>query len=164
MASSRDGNNGSTKHEQMIIAQRQRVHEVRSRHFSEGVYGERSDAAHLQLAQVCVEYWSLLREYEGRSAVDELPDITPLTERLGRQTKRLAETPGLKRGGSWEWKPAVLDVDVEHIIRIIEELDNVANELNFSATAASGKGDLYAIKRDPEDYDEPVNENVKKPE
>jgi hypothetical protein len=155
---------GSTKHEQMIIAQRERVHNVRSEHFGEGVYGEQSEMAQLQLARVCVEYWSLLREYEGKSAVDELPDIDPIKERLGEQTRMLVESPGLRRGGKFDWRPAILELDIEYILSVIEQLDDVANDLNFSANAADGKGDLYAIKRDPDDYDDPVSDDVPKPE
>jgi hypothetical protein len=47
---------------------------------------------------------------------------------------------------------------------VIRELEDIADELGFSAAVDSGKGDLYAVKRDPDKYDDPVNDDITKPE
>ena len=133
--SNRDENTGATQHERMIIAQRQRVQEVRSEFIGEGVYGQTSDAAHLELARVTVEYWQMLREYHDEAVIDGLPDIDPLRERLGRQTQMLSTSAGLGRGGGYESRPAVLEVDIETILSLLDQLDDAAKQLGFSASA-----------------------------
>jgi len=131
----RDPGEGPSQHERMIIAQRQRVQEVRSEFIAEGVYGETSETGHLQLAQVCVEYWQMLREYNDEAVLDELPDVGPLKERLGKKERMLEESAGLKRGYDYKPKPAILSVDVEKIIELLNRLDDAAKQLGFSASA-----------------------------
>jgi len=126
---------GPSKHEQMIINQRERVNAVRSLFAGEGVYAELSEDTHLQLARVAIEYWQLLREYKDEPVVEEFPDISPLRSRLGRETKILSKSPGLNRGMVPKPKPAVLEVPIDDILDLLDELDAVANTLGFSKTA-----------------------------
>jgi len=133
--SDRDDNGGS-QHERMILAQRQRVQEVRSEFIGEGVYGETSETGHLQLARVCVEYWQVLREYDDEAVLDEMPDISKLRGRLGKKTEMLSQSTGLRRGGAYTERPAVLEVDTGWILRKLDQLDDAAKQLGFSASAS----------------------------
>jgi len=68
--------------------------------------------------------------------IDGLPDVEPLRDRLGHETKQLQQSSaGLKRGGGYDWQPAVLDVAVEDILELLDQLDDAANKLGFSASA-----------------------------
>ena len=127
--------NGPSKHEQMIIAQRERVNAVRSQFAGEGVYAQMSEDTHLQLARVTVEYWQLLREYRDEPVLEEFPDISPLRQRLGRRTQVVERSAGLNRGATHASKPAVLEVSIDTILDLLDELDAVANTLGFSKTA-----------------------------
>jgi hypothetical protein len=133
--SKHDENTGASQHERMIIAQRQRVQEVRSEFIGEAVYGNTSEAAHLELARVCVEYWQMLREYHDEAVIDGLPDIEKLQSKLGQQTKMIDESAGLKRGGNYRDRPAVLEVSVGEILELLDQLDDAAKQLGFSASA-----------------------------
>lgn len=131
-----DDSGGRNGHERMILAQRQRVQEARSHFIGEGVHGDYTETAHLELARVCVEYYQILREYDGEAVIDGLPDITELRDRLGSKKQMLSQSPGLKRGEGYEPRPAVLEVPVDDILDLLEQLDDVANGLGFSAAAA----------------------------
>lgn len=130
-----DNDEGASQHERMILGQRQRVQEVRSQFIGEGVYGQTTEAAHLELARVTVEYWQMLREYHDEAVIDDLPDIGPLRKRLGKQTQMLGDSAGLRRGGQYESRPAVLEVDVAAILKMLDQLDDTAKRLGFSASA-----------------------------
>jgi len=59
--------------------------------------------------------------------------------------------------------PAITELSDWYLVELTEDLDDLAKKLGFGAKATSGKGELYSIKRDPEDYDDPVSDDVPKP-
>jgi len=150
---SKHEDNGASQHERMIIAQRQRVQEVRSEFIGEAVRGNTTQTAHLELARVCVEYWQMLREYHDEAVIDGLPDIAKLQEKLGSQTKMLDESAGLKRGGNWRQRPAVLEVPVGEILGMLDQLDDAAKQLGFSASA-NDKTPVFGVDPDYEGGDD----------
>lgn len=132
----RDHGEGASQHERMILAQRQRVQEVRSEFIAEGVHGETTETGHLQLARVCAEYWQVLREYDDEAVLDDLPDIQPLREALGQKKPMLSQSAGLNRGASYKKRPAVLDISTDWLLDRLDKLDDAAKQLGFSASAS----------------------------
>jgi len=153
MAMSSHEDAGASQHERMIIAQRQRVQEVRSEFIGEGVRGQTSETAHLELARVAVEYWQMLREYHDEAVIDDLPEIKPLRDRLGKQTQVLDTSAGLGRGGDYKTKPAVLEIDIDDILALLDQLDDAAKQLGFSA-AANEHTPVFGVDPDWEEADD----------
>lgn len=70
-----------------------------------------------------------------------------------------------RRGGPTESKtvPLVHTVDEVVLTDIHEELNKMFFELPFTEDTDSGDGEMFNVKRNPEEYNEPVKDNIPKP-
>ena len=150
----------------MIYDTRRHVQQVRNEFWREGINGGSAPGTKRELAAAAIQYWDMLYEFRSESILDEgdFPDISPVRDRIGEHVEVLAESK--RRGKSKELKtvPAITELNDWYLLELTEDLDDCAKKLGFSAKATSGGGPLYSIKRDPEDYDDPVSEDVPKPE
>lgn len=150
----------------LIYKKKEQLQAVRDRFWEEGVEGGFSPRTKRYIATVALQFWDVLHEHRDESVLsdDDFPDVSPIRDRLGRQTKVPVESPRRGGGKTLEDVPAVNDLNDWYLIDVTEQLDDLAKKLGFAAKAASGKGDMYAVKRDPDDYEEPVSDDIPKPE
>ena len=149
----------------MILDMRRHVQQIRNQFWSEGVDGGFSPRTKRELAKVAIQYWDMLYEFRSESILDEgdFPDITPVRSRLGKQTEVVTKSKRLGQSTTVKSVPAITELSDWYLVELTEDLDDLAKKLGFGAKATSGKGELYSIKRDPEDYDDPVSDDVPKP-
>lgn len=163
---SAEGEQQGTTAARIVFETRRELQRVRNQYWREGVYGEVSEQTHLELAEKTIEMYDVLFEYRGESVLskEDFPDMSELRSCIGRMTTIYSNAAGDTPNVEPQRVPAVLQIPVDRIYEKSKELDDLANQLGFSAEVKSGKGDLYAIKLNPEDYDDPVSDDVKKPE
>jgi len=122
---------------QMIGKKRQRAAKLRDLYIRQSVDNDVSNELIKELASVCLEYWSLLREFREEPAVDpeDFPNIKPLRSRLGDTTR--VKTESKERGKSMRYKqvPAVLELDPQYLIEVTHALDDLSQKLGFGARA-----------------------------
>jgi hypothetical protein len=61
-------------------------------------------------------------------------------------------------------KPKLMEVEPERLVGAIEEMNDIAKELGLGLPVQAKKPVYHAGKRSPEDYNEPVKDNIQKPE
>jgi len=149
----------------MIYDMRRHVQQIRNRFWREGVDGGFSPSTKRELATAAIQYWDCLWEFREESILDDgdFPDVSPIRDRIGQRTEVVTKSKRLGQSTTVKTVPAVTELSDWYLVELTEELDDLAKKLGFSAKAASGKGELYSIKRDPEDYDDPVSDDVPKP-
>lgn len=149
---------------ELIYDARRQMQVARNQYWSEAAAGAAvSEQTHLQLAQSLVMYWDVLHEHRHSSAISNWPDIADVRDRLGRQVRKQTTAAGRGRGMSTTTMPAVLDIPAERLIELSKDLDDVAKELKFAAPSPQAD-DIFAVKRDPDDYEDPVNDDIPKPQ
>jgi hypothetical protein len=160
------GDDGDQQPKRLIYEMREHVQQVRNLVWDAGIDGELSVANKRRLAKAAIKYWDVLYEFRDESVLSEgdFPDIEPVRQRVGRKTE--VPVASARRGGGEDMKPvpAVDELDDWFLIELTEDLDDLAKKLGFGASAESGTGNIYAIKRDPDSYNEPVKNDIKKPE
>lgn len=119
-----------------------------------------------EIAVHIVNFHRVLSNYEDETVLDDgdIPDISPIRDRLGRTTTVVSERAGRDRGTQRQEVPAVDELNFWYLEGVANDLEAAAKKLGFWAEAKSGSGELYAIKLDPDEYDDPVTDNVPKPE
>lgn len=122
---------------QMIGKKRQRAAKLRDAYLRQAIDDDVTDDLVKELASVCLEYWSILREFRNEPAVDEddLPDMAPIHNRLGRKTT--IQTEGKRRGDDLNEReaPAVLELDPRYLVEVTHALDDLSQKLGFGARA-----------------------------
>jgi hypothetical protein len=133
----------------MIGKKRQRVIKLRDVYHQQAI-NDVSDELVKELASVCLEYSSLLREFRDEPAVDrdDFPDVTPIRNRLGKKTR--IKTESKRRGGGITYKeaPAVLELDPQYLVEVTHALDDLSQKLGFGAAAAQ-QVDVFGVDTDP---------------
>jgi hypothetical protein len=135
---------------QMIGKKRQRAAKLRDAYLRQAIDDDVSDELVKELASVCLEYWSLLREFRDEPAVDaeDFPDVTAIRTRLGQKTQVRTEAKGRDRGMTTEKVPAVLELDPEYLVEVTHALDDLSQKLGFGAAAAQ-EVDVFGVDTDP---------------
>ena len=155
MASSDDTSGG--RPERRIIAEtREEMQRVRNVMWAELATGEATEQTQIRLAEMVVSYWDVLREF--RDEVSDWPDISEIRGRLGQKSRRPADAAGLNRGTTFKTYPAVLDVPATRLLEVSQQLDDIAHELDFSASpnVSPADGEIkYAHLVSAEDDTEP---------
>jgi hypothetical protein len=135
MSSSQDNN--TTNPERLVYETRKEAKEIRQIATRQLMrYGQLNAGTHLDLAEVVIEYEQTLREFDDDPVVDDsdYPNIEPLKQAAGRQTERTVTTSGQWVGSvHTERQPMVLNFPAEQLIRVINQLDQLARKIGFSA-------------------------------
>jgi len=107
-----------------------------------------------RIAVVVVNNHRVLSNYEGESVIEDgdIPNISPIRQRLGRTTE--VETPTKRRGGgvAYEERPAVDELDYWYLEDAARQLEAVSKKLGFWPDATDtvhndrvSEGDLKAL-------------------
>lgn len=135
---------------QMIGKKRQRVIKLRDAYIRQSIDNDVSDELVKELASVCLEYWSLLREFRDEPAVDpeDFPDIKPLRNRLGDTIRVKTESKQRGKGMRYKQVPAVLELDPQYFVEVTYALDDLSQKLGFGGSAAQ-EVDVFGVDTDP---------------
>lgn len=91
-------------------------------------------------------------------AMSEIPNICSRTQRVERQ--RVGDF-GIKKT---EEDTVVRRAPAEYLNKWTLGFKRVMNELGLLTSVEKESGELYAIKRDPEDYEDPITDDIEKPQ
>jgi hypothetical protein len=166
MSSRHNGDSEDPQPKRLIYEKKAQLQQIRDRFWEEGVEGRFNPRTKRYIATVALQFWDVLYEYRDESVLSEgdFPDISPVRERIGRMTEQTTRSNRRTGELTVTQVPAIDELDDWYLIELTEQLDDLAKKLGFAAKADSGKGDMYAVKRDPDDYKEPVSDDIPKPE
>lgn len=126
-----------------------------------------SMATKVEAAKAIDRLRGLLEDYRNEGALEvswEERGVDAIRDALTQTTMSTRE---LDRRGNPE-EPVEVKVaavmSYRELDRIGRELDDIAMELGFGPEPKSGSGDIYEVKRDPEDYDDPIKDDIPKPQ
>jgi hypothetical protein len=116
-----------------------------------------------EIATTIMNYWRVLSNYEGESVLSEgdLPDVSPIQQRLGRETTVETTAPGLDGGPELDTVPAVNELDYWYLHDVASQLEAAAKKLGFWPGAEQSRKLFDASKRDS--WPEPVDDRIPKP-
>jgi hypothetical protein len=164
VSSYNDTPDSDTKSKQLIQDRQERLEGVLD------IFSQRAAEVQLtpemkrEIAVHVVNYHRVLSQYEGESVLSEgdIPDISPIRERLGRTTRVLSESNRRSGGATYEEVPAVDELDFWALEEIAVQLEAAAKKLGFWASAEATRPLYDAGKR--EQYPNPVDDDIPKPE
>lgn len=115
------------------------------------------------------DYRDILWDYREEGVLEVSWDERPVNvDEVDRYLteKTLVQKSMNRRGNAKdsEVAPLIDDVPAQNLFDIGKELDAIAKELGFAAPAKNSGGKLYQVKKDPDDYPEPQNDGIKKPQ
>jgi hypothetical protein len=125
--------------------------------------GEIDEITHRQLAVAAIQYYDVLQEYEDKPILSESdwPDISTVRDRLGETIVQRTECQVANEPSQIEEIPAIKTVPADFLVRVIKQLDKLANKLGFGAGVESQRTLYDAGKRDS--YPDPVVDGIPKP-
>ena len=136
--SSRDDERSHSQPLRMIYDTRRHVEEVRFQFIDEYRDCRLTTRTKRELASAALKYWSVLHEHRNDTAIDaeDLPDVSPSRERLGKQTRVRVPSKRLGKDKTTTYVPAIDELNPEYVIEVTRELDDLANKLGFGASTA----------------------------
>lgn len=163
MSSYPDDRNDDPQPKRLIYEKKEQLQQIRDRFWAEGVEGGLNPQTKRYIATVALQFWDVLYEYRNESILSEgdFPDISPVRDRIGRQTEVVSTSKRLGQSTTLKRVPAVNELDDWYLIELTEKLDDLANKLGFSASATTSRPMYDAGKRD--NYPDPVVEGIPKP-
>jgi len=114
----------------------------------------------------CIEdLHRMLSKYEDEAVLSDgdIPDISPIKDRKGRQTQVLTRSDGWDGGISYEMRPAIDELDFAYLEAVADQLEAAAKKLGFWAGANSQRTLYDAGKRPANEYPNPVDDRIPKP-
>lgn len=120
----------------MIYDTRRYVQQIRNRFWEEGVNGGFSPSTKRRLATAAIQYWDMLYEFRSESILDDgdFPDISPVRDRIGRQTEVVTKSKRLGQSTTLKTAPAITELSDWYLVELTKELDDLAKKLGFAAT------------------------------
>jgi hypothetical protein len=90
-----------------------------------------------EIAIHIVNYHRVLSRYEDESVLSDgdIPDISPIRQRLGRTTRVIGEGSAMGFGAGYEEVPAVDELDFFYLEEVAGQLEAAAKKLGFWASA-----------------------------
>jgi len=119
----------------LLYAMQERLESARQRVRQEQKTGSVSAGAHLDLAEVIVEYHDMVYPYRKLDAV-ELPDISDIRSRMGQTATVYEEAPGRTSNKRPVERPALLGVSTSRLLEASGELSDLSFALGFAPEAS----------------------------
>jgi len=158
-----DTNHSDNRSKQLIEDRQERLEQVLDLFSQQAAEVSLSVDMKREIAVHIVNYHRVLSKYEGESVLSEgdIPDISPIRDRLGRTAEVLGQSSG--RGGGMEYQqvPAIDQLDFWYLEDVANELEAAAKKLGFWASAEASRPLYDAGKR--ETYPDPVDDDIPKP-
>ena len=128
---------GDTRSKKLIQDRQQRLESVLDIFSQQAASVELTAEMKRQIAVVIVNNHRVLSNYRDESVIDDddIPDISPIRQRLGRETKLPA--PSARRGGgqSYRQRPAVDELDYWYLEGVARQLEAASKKLGFWPSA-----------------------------
>ena len=161
--SSYDERSSDSRAKRLIEDRQERLESVLDRFAYSAAEVELTPQMKREIAVHIVNYHRVLSKFEGESVLSEgdIPDISPIRDRLGRTTEVI--TSGSLRGSGMTVteRPAIDELDFWYLEEVADELENAAKKLGFWASAEATRPLYDAGKR--ESYPDPVHDDIPKP-
>ena len=152
MSSYDDGDSRrETRARRIILERQERLENVLDMFSQRAASVELTPQMKREIAVHIVNYHRVLSNYHDETVLDEgdIPDISPIRQRLGRTT-RVVTNSGRRGGGQrYDDRPAVDELDFWYLEDVASELEGAAKKLGFWAAATDttehddlGHGDL----------------------
>jgi hypothetical protein len=128
-----------------------------------------SPEAKSNVAAALSDYRDVLWDYREEGALEIPWDDRPINvDEVDRylNEKTVVQKRVNRRGNVSEKNtvPLIHKVPAQNLFAIGKELDAMAKELGFAEKPKSDTGDLYGVKRDPQEYPEPKKDGIQKPQ
>ena len=116
-----------------------------------------------EIAVHIVNYHRVLSKFEGESVLSsgDIPDISPIQDRLGKTTTVVSANSSLGGGFKPDKVPMVDELNFGYLQDVANELEAAAKKLGFWASAEATRPLYDAGKR--ESYPDPVDPDIPKP-
>lgn len=134
---------------------------------SEAAKGDMTTETRRELAVATLALWdTILSERDHTKIKNDIPEshIPDLREMVHTTTTVRQDTPGRGRGGGVKQVPAITQASFELLATVSREVMDLASELGKGLSVQSARPIYHAGKRDPEDYPEPVKDDIPKPQ
>lgn len=137
MSSKYDDEGGDVRSKRLIQDRQERLERVLDIFVQRAADVDVSPQMKREIAVHIVNYHRVLSNYEGETVLDDgdIPDISPIRQRLGRTTQVPGQAAGIGRGTSYEAVPAVDELDVWFLEDVASQLEAAAKKLGFWASA-----------------------------
>ena len=163
MSSNGETPDSDTRAKQIIQDRQERLEEVLDIFSQQAAEVNLTPLMKREIAVHIVNYHRVLSRYENESVLStgDIPDISPIRERLGRTTQKLTQSNRRSGGMTYEEVPAVEELDFWYLEDVAGQLEAAAKKLGFWASAEARRPLYDAGKR--ETYPDPVDEDIPKP-
>lgn len=165
--SNRDDVSRQTAADRLINEAREHLQAVRNQFWRERVNGNVTQHTKRELAIAALQVYDVLFENRDEDVIRgewEDSSIPQLESLLAKTVTKARPAPGDTANGDSVQVPAIMAVDADRLLAMTKDLDEIAKNLGHGATIEHQRPMYDAGKLDPEDYDEPVSEDIPKPQ
>jgi len=150
--SSYDDTPSDSRAKQLIQDRQERLEEVLDIFSQRAANVDLSPQMTREIAVHIVNYHRVLSRYEDESVLSDgdIPDISPIRNRLGRTTRVASAGAAMGYGGGYEEVPAVDELDYWYLEDVAGQLETAAKKLGFWASA-----------KDQTPHDDPDHDDLK---
>jgi len=163
MSSQYNGDSGDDRSKKLIQDRQEKLEAVLDMFSRQAAAVELTAEMKREIAIHIVNYHRVLSKFEGESVLSsgDIPDISPIRQRLGRKTEVLTESNGWDATNNFEQRPAVDELEFGYLEEVANQLEAAAKKLGFWASAEATRPLYDAGKR--ETYPDPVDPDIPKP-
>jgi hypothetical protein len=158
-----NGDGGDDRSKKLIQDRQEKLEAVLDMFSRQAASVELTAEMKREIAIHIVNYHRVLSKFEGESVLSsgDIPDISPIRQRLGRKTEVLTESDGWDATTAYERRPAVDELEFGYLEEVANQLEAAAKKLGFWASAEATRPLYDAGKR--ETYPDPVDPDIPKP-
>ena len=144
-----------TRAKRLIQDRQERLEDILDMFSQRAAQVSLSPAMKREIAVHIVNYHRVLSRYEDETVLDDgdIPDISPIRQRLGRTTRVVSEGAAMGFGAGYEEAPAVDELDFFYLEQVAGELEAAAKKLGFWADART-ETDVFGVDPDWEEGEE----------
>lgn len=161
-----DADRGSAA-DRLIYDAREQLQAVRREFWRQRVTGTVSPRVKQELAVASLTLYDILWEHRDEQKIRnewEESHVDQLRELLDETVAVESQTAGDSPNSKTETRPAIMSADADWLLSMSKRLDELAKDLGFGASIASSRPIYHAGKLDTEDYDEPIEDDIPKPQ
>ena len=121
----------------LVSQARVQIQQARSQYWEQGSSGRVSESVMRDLRSALLQYYDVLREHRGEKAIEDQwqdKEFDNLPEMIFSEVRVNAESAGHGSSSKSKTVPFIQTLSAQELIEISYDLDEVANELGFSAT------------------------------
>ena len=163
MSSQYNTDSGDNRSKKLIQDRQERLESVLDMFAQQAAAVELTPQMKREIAVHIVNYHRVLSKFEGESVLSsgDIPDISPIRQRLGRTTQVPAQSGRRGGGTTFDQRPMVDELDFAYLEDVANQLEAAAKKLGFWADAEATRPLYDAGKR--ETYPDPVHPEIPKP-